>query len=384
MSVQAALDRLAARPAPLPVRRTERLVLRPFRESDREPFASLNADPEVMEHMLHPLERAESDVVLDRFRVDAARRGFGMLAVEEKETRAFVGAVGLGVPRWDTEFMPAVEIGWRLARSAWGRGYASEAARDVLAWAFGPLALPRVVSFTTPVNVRSWRVMERIGMARVGEFGHPGVPADHSLHTHLLYAMDAPSGTAGAGDAPPLAAPGKAAPVKAAANAAPPRVELPTRPRVWLDGDGCPRVIKEIVWRAVERGAIEVTIVANRPLTVPRSAYIRTVVVKHGLDVADDWLVANASPGELVVTSDVPLAAELVAKGVVVVSPRGERFTPSNMGEKLSLRDFFTEARASGLVEGGGPAGFDERAKREFAAALDQWLNTQKRAAPRP
>jgi len=383
VSVQAALERLAAHPAPLPVRRTERLVLRPFRESDREPFAALNADPEVMEHMLHPLDRTESDVILDRFRVDAARRGFGMFAVEERETRTFVGAVGLGVPRWDTEFMPAVEIGWRLARSAWGRGYATEAARDVLAWAFGPLALPRVVSFTSPVNVRSWRVMERIGMARVGEFGHPGVPADHSLHTHLLYAMDAPSGTAGAGDARPL--PARPAPAKAEPPPPiPPRLDLPVRPRVWLDGDGCPRVIKEIVWRAVERGAIEVTIVANRPLTVPRSAYIRTVVVKHGLDVADDWLVANASPGELVVTSDVPLAAELVAKGVVVVSPRGERFTPSNMGEKLSLRDFFTEARASGLVEGGGPAGFDERAKREFAAALDQWLNTQKRAAPRP
>jgi hypothetical protein len=129
-----------------------------------------------------------------------------------------------------------------------------------------------------------------------------------------------------------------------------------------------------MVWRAVQRGAIAVTIVANRPLVVPRHRNIRTAVVAHGLDVADDWLVAHAGRGDLVITSDVPLAAELVAIGAEVLSPRGEWFTPSNIGEKLSLRDYFTEARASGVLEGGGPAAFDERAKRVFANGLDSWI----------
>lgn len=364
MSTQAALDRLAARAAPLPVRRTERLLLRPFREEDRAPFAALNADPEVMEHLLAPLDRAASDALLDRLRLDAARCGFGSLVVEERETREFLGVVLLAVPRWEAPFTPAVEIGWRFVRPAWGRGVATEAAREVLAWSFGTLGLPSIVSFTTPRNERSWRVMERLGMVRGDDFDHPAVPEGHPLRRHRLYRLEAP-----------VVAPPSPQPAPPAAATAP----RPTRPRVWLDGDGCPRVIKEMVWRAVERGAIEVTLVANRPVSVPRSPYIRAVVVKHGLDVADDWLVAHAGAGELVVTSDVPLAAELVAREVVVVSPRGERFTPGNIGEKLSLRDFFTDARASGLVEGGGPAAFDEKAKRDFANALDQWLHTQRR-----
>ena len=370
MSLQPHLDRLAARAAPLPVRRTERLVLRPFREADREPFAALNADPVLTAHLLGPLDRAASDTLLDRFRVDAARQGFGMFAVESRADRAFLGAVGLAVPRWTAAFTPAVEIGWRLAHPAWGQGYATEAARDVLGWAFGPLGLPEVVSFTALGNERSWRVMERIGLLRGDDFDHPGVPEGHPLRRHRFY-----RGTAPAVATVPEATATVPEAVTPARPGAPPRA---ARPRVWLDGDGCPRVIKELVWRAVERGAIEVTLVANRAVLVPRSPYIRTVVVAHGLDVADDWLVAHAGVGELVVTSDVPLAAELVARGVVVVSPRGERFTPGNIGEKLSLRDFFTEARASGLVEGGGPAGFDERAKRDFANALDGWLQSMR------
>ena len=365
--MQAALDRIAASRSLMPVRRSSRLVLRPWQEADRDAFADLNADPEVMRHFVAPLDRTASDRMIDRLRVDAARRGFGMFAVAHRDTRALVGMVGLAVPRWDAPFMPAVEIGWRLARPFWGQGLAEEAARDVLLWAFEVLRLPRVVSFTAPVNERSWRLMERLGMTRSGTFEHPSVPEGHPLRSHLFYVIDAPP--KGPTVAPPPPAPD---PVALAAPS-------PSLPRVWIDGDGSPRPIKEIVWKAVERGAIEVTIVANRALAVPRHRNIHTALVSKGLDVADDWLVAHAGPGDLVITSDVPLAAELVPRGVDVISPRGEWFTPSNIGEKLSIRDFFTEARASGMIEGGGPAAFDERAKRVFANGLDGWITAKRR-----
>lgn len=366
MSLSATLERLAGVPAPLPVRRTARLMLRPFQEADREPFAAMNADPEVARHLLAPLGRAESDALMDRARVDAARRGFGVFAVQERAGGAFVGMVGLSVPSWEAEFTPCVEIGWRLARGAWGQGFATEAAADVLAWAFTTLRLPQVVSFTAVDNARSWRVMERLGMQRVGTFEHPRVPPGHPLRTHVRYALDAPVAAA----PPPVVAPAPSA------VPAPPKSPLPA---LWLDGDGCPRAIKELAWRAAQRGAVEVVLVANRPVHVPRHARIRSVVVPQGLDVADAWLVAHAQPRDLVVTSDVPLAAELVARGVQVLSPRGEVFTPQNIGEKLSLRDFFTEARAAGIVEGGGPAEMDERSKRLFANGLDRWISHRTR-----
>lgn len=151
---------------------------------------------------------------------------------------------------------------------------------------------------------------------------------------------------------------------------------------VYVDGDGCPRGCKDLLFRAAQKRGLVVTLVANRPVVVPRHVNIKTVVVSKGLDVADDWLVANAPPGALVVTSDVPLAAELVAKGVDVLSPRGEPFTASNVGEKLSMRDFFTEARASGLVEGGGPPPYDEKAARGFANALDRWVQAAMKRKP--
>ncbi len=364
-TIQAALDRLAETCALMPVRRTARLVLRPWQEADRGPFAAINADPEVMQHFPAPLDQLESDRMIDRLRVDAARRGFGMFAVSDRVTKELVGMVGLAVPRWEAPFLPAVEIGWRLARPFWGQGLAEEAARDVLTWAFEVLRLPRVVAFTAPANTRSWALMERLGMSRAGTFDHPSIAEGHPLRPHLLYVIDAP-----------VRAPVVVAPEPVTPPAPPPVAALP---RVWIDGDGAPRPIKDIVWKAVERGAIEVTIVANRALAVPRHKNIHTVVVARGLDVADDWLVAHAGVGELVITSDIPLAAELVPKGVDVVSPRGEWFTPSNIGEKLSIRDFYTEARASGMIEGGGPAAFDERAKRAFANGLDGWITARKK-----
>ncbi len=336
-------------------------MLRPWQERDREPLAALNADPEVMAHFPAPLDRAASDAMFDELRLRAARQGFGVFAVEHRASRELVGLVGLGLPAWEAHFTPAVEIAWRLARPWWGQWLALEAARDTLRWAFEDLALPRVVSFTVPANTRSWTLMERLGLARQGEFDHPKLPTGHPLQRHWLYAIDNPAAV--------TAAP-------AILPAAPALPAIPERPRVWIDGDGCPRLVKEIVYRAAQRGVIAVTLVANRPVVTPRHPRIDSVVVNRGLDVADDYLVAHARPGSLVVTSDVPLAAELVRGGVAVVSARGEWFTPSNVGEKLSLRDFFTDARAAGMIEGGGPAAFDAKAGRTFANALDRWIAT--------
>jgi RimJ/RimL family protein N-acetyltransferase len=170
---------------------TERLVLRTWRPADREPFAQMNADPDVMEHMVAPLSREESDAFVDRIEDHFARHGYGLWAVEVRGTAPFAGFVGLMVPSFDAHFTPAVEIGWRLSRSAWGHGYASEAARAVLREAFTTIALEELVSFTLPANTRSWSVMERIGMTHDPEddFDHPRVPVGHPHRRHVLYRL---------------------------------------------------------------------------------------------------------------------------------------------------------------------------------------------------
>lgn len=383
VSIAAALERLAAAHKSVPVRRTDRLILRPWREDDRAPFAAMNADPAVMEHFPAPLTRAESDALIDRSRLEAARRGFGLQAVQDRATNELIGMVGLWVPEWDAEFTPAVEIAWRLRRASWGQGLAYEAARDVLAYAFDGLRLPQVSSWTVPANERSWRLMERLGMQRIGMFQHPKLAEGHPLREHVRYGIDAPAvapsvapsaGADGAGGSGATLRP----PHAGGAAADFPPEPGPVLPKVWIDGDGCPRVIKEIVWKAAHRGAVNVTMVANRDIVVPRSPRIRLVGVSQGMDVADDWLVVHAGPGDLVITADVPLAAELVPRGVNVLTPRGEWFTPANIGEKLSIRDYFTEARASGMIDGGGPGPFDERAKRMFASGFDKWIASKR------
>jgi len=162
--------------------RTERLVLRQWRDEDRAPFAALNADPIVMEHFPSTMTREASDAFVDFNMAAIADRGWGLWAVEAEGE--FVGFVGLNEPR----FRPGVEIGWRLARRAWGHGYATEAARAVLAFAFGELGLAEVISFTSTTNARSQRVMERIGMTRdpAEDFDHPNV-TDERLRRHVLY-----------------------------------------------------------------------------------------------------------------------------------------------------------------------------------------------------
>jgi RimJ/RimL family protein N-acetyltransferase len=165
--------------------RTERLLLRRWQDDDREPFAALNGDPEVMEHFPAPLSRDESDALVDRIEAGFAERGWGLWALEAPE--GFIGFAGLSVPGFEADFLPAVEVGWRLARTAWGNGYASEAATACLRYAFEDLRLDEVLSFTATTNVRSERVMQRVGLVRVGEFDHPALPEGHPLRRHVLY-----------------------------------------------------------------------------------------------------------------------------------------------------------------------------------------------------
>ena len=170
---------------------TERLVLRQWRQSDREPFAALNADPEVMRHFPAPLDRAASDAFVDRAAAAIEETGWGIWALEERSTGRFLGFTGLAVPRFTAHFTPAVEVGWRLARSAWGHGYATEAARAAVAVGFAELGLEQIVSFTVPANARSRAVMERLGMTHdeSDDFDHPRLPVDSPLRRHVLYRL---------------------------------------------------------------------------------------------------------------------------------------------------------------------------------------------------
>jgi ribosomal-protein-alanine N-acetyltransferase len=179
--------------------RTARLRLRAWRASDRVPFARMNADPRVMEHFPAPLAAAESDALLERIRAHFAARGFGLWAAEVPGGPDFIGFVGLSVPGFEAAFTPCVEVGWRLAAEHWGRGYATEAARAALAFGFGSLGLPEVVSFTVAANERSRRVMERLGMRRdpAEDFDHPSLPAGHPLCRHVLYRIARAAWTSG-------------------------------------------------------------------------------------------------------------------------------------------------------------------------------------------
>jgi len=174
-----------------PTLTTERLVLRRWRESDREAFAHLNADPEVMRHFLRPLSREESDAFVDRIEARFEERGYGLWAVERRADEAFLGFTGLAYQTFEAPFTPCVEVGWRLDTFAWGHGYTSEAGREALRFGFEEAGLDEIVSFTSPGNVASVRVMERIGMRRdpAGDFDYPNMPAGHPLRRHVLYRL---------------------------------------------------------------------------------------------------------------------------------------------------------------------------------------------------
>jgi RimJ/RimL family protein N-acetyltransferase len=169
------------------VLRTERLLLRPWRDADLQVFAEINADPEVMRYMPSTLSPDESDALAERVRREFDRRGYGPWAVEVGG--AFAGFTGLAHPTFDAPFTPCIEVAWRLARRHWGHGYATEAARAALCAAFVHVGAPEVVSFTVPSNTRSIRVMEKLGMRRDldGDFDHPLLPPGHPLRPHVLY-----------------------------------------------------------------------------------------------------------------------------------------------------------------------------------------------------
>ncbi|TDK21509.1 YaiI/YqxD family protein [Luteimonas aestuarii] len=147
----------------------------------------------------------------------------------------------------------------------------------------------------------------------------------------------------------------------------------PRSPQVWVDADACPGPVKEILFRAAERAQVPVTLVANQWLRTPGSRVIRALQVQGGFDAADDAIAERAGPGDLVVTQDIPLASRVIAKGAEAIDPRGQRFTPDNIAERLSVRNFMEELRGAG-VQTGGPAAFNARDRQAFANQLDGWL----------
>ena len=170
-----------------------RVRLRAWQPSDLEPFAALGVDPEVMRWLGGPIDRHASDAIAGRIAREMAELGFGLWAVEVPGVAEFIGFVGLQVPGFTADFTPCVEVGWRLAREWWGRGYASEAACASIDHGLDVLGLGEIVAFTSVHNLRSRRVMERVGMVRDREFDHPSVPPGHELQRHVLYRIGRPA-----------------------------------------------------------------------------------------------------------------------------------------------------------------------------------------------
>ena len=148
--------------------------------------------------------------------------------------------------------------------------------------------------------------------------------------------------------------------------------------QIWVDADACPNVIKDVLFRAAERTGMMVTLVANQIIRTPPSKYLRTLRVEAGFDVADNEIVKRTEPGDLVITADIPLAAEVIAKGGVALNPRGERYTTETIKERLNMRDFMDTMRASG-VQTGGPPALNQRDRQQFANELDKWLQQAKK-----
>ncbi len=146
--------------------------------------------------------------------------------------------------------------------------------------------------------------------------------------------------------------------------------------RIWVDADACPNVIKDILYRAAERVGVELTLVANQPLTTPRSKFINSKQVPGGFDVADNWIVKAAQSGDLVITADIPLAAEVVGKGALALNPRGQLYTEENVRERLNLRDMMDELRSAGVITGGPPT-ISKSDRQAFANQLDRLLTNR-------
>ncbi|WKA63268.1 YaiI/YqxD family protein [Pectobacterium aroidearum] len=148
--------------------------------------------------------------------------------------------------------------------------------------------------------------------------------------------------------------------------------------QIWVDADACPNVIKDVLFRAADRTQTQVTLVANQTIKVPPSRFIRTLRVSSGFDVADNEIVRRVESGDLVITADIPLAAEVIEKGGAALNPRGERYTPDTIRERLNMRDFMDTMRASG-IQTGGPSALSQRDRQQFANELDKWLQQAKK-----
>jgi RimJ/RimL family protein N-acetyltransferase len=169
--------------------KTPRLRMRRWQPEDLEPFAALNADPDVMEHFPSMLSREETAAAVGRVEKHFEDRGYGFWAVEVPGKAHFIGFIGLAVPSFGASFTPCVEIGWRLARPWWGQGLTTEGARAALAYGFERLGLEEIVAFTVPGNIRSRRVMEKLGMRYSEDFEHPRIDPRHPLCRHVLYRL---------------------------------------------------------------------------------------------------------------------------------------------------------------------------------------------------
>ena len=148
--------------------------------------------------------------------------------------------------------------------------------------------------------------------------------------------------------------------------------------RIWVDADACPGEIKKLLYRAADRTKTQVTLVANQPMQTPRSEFVDSVLVGAGMNVADRRIVELVEPGDLVITADIPLAADVVAKGAQALNPRGELYTEANVGERLAVRDLLDELRGGGQITG-GPANFNAKDRQAFANQLDRWLTAARK-----
>lgn len=173
--------------------KTNRLSLRPLSLADTEKMAKINADPQVMAHFPAPMSHSQTEAFLGRVETHWETNSFGLCALEIRETGAFIGFTGLTIPPYQTPASPCTEIGWRLAASAWGKGYAVEAARACLEWGFEALGLLEIVSFTSTANTRSSALMQRLGMHHdpSDDFDHPMLSPDSPLFRHVLYRLNA-------------------------------------------------------------------------------------------------------------------------------------------------------------------------------------------------
>lgn len=179
---------------PAPIIKTERLILRQWTDADLPLFAAMNADPDVMEFFPAPLSVEESNQLADKIQKELREKEYGLWAVEVPEVSQFIGFIGLHLANFDAPFCPCVEIGWRLAKEFWGKGYATEGAKAALEYAFNTLDLEEVLSFTAEINKRSRKVMQRLGMRHdpTGSFDHSMVPDGHPVKHHVLYRLRNP------------------------------------------------------------------------------------------------------------------------------------------------------------------------------------------------